>query len=65
LIVGCVVVRVYMNNKEKEQIKNIIEHSKRKANGTPITFHNIFTKEQVKYIKKIDVEFWYFNKFII
>ena len=54
-----------MDNKEKEQIKNIIEDSKRKANGTPITFHNIFTKEQVEYIKKIDVEFWYFNKFII
>ena len=54
-----------MNNKEREQIKNIIEHSKRKANGKPLTFHNIFTKEQIEYIKEIDVEFWYCNKFII
>ena len=52
-----------MTNKEKAQIKNIIEHSKRKANGKPLIFHNIFTKEQIEYIKKIDIEFWYSNKF--
>ena len=54
-----------MSNKEKAQIKNIIEHSKRNANGKPLTFHNIFTKEQIEYIKKIDIEFWYLNKFIV
>ena len=52
-----------MTNKEKSQIKNIIEHSKRKSNGRPLTFHNIFTKKQIEYIKKIDIEFWYSNKF--
>ena len=51
-----------MTNKEKTQIKNIIEHSKRKTNNTPLTFHNIFTKEQIEYIKKIDVKFWYLHK---
>ena len=55
-----------MTNKEKAQIKNIIEHSKRKyTDDEIITFHNIFTKEQVEYIKKIDIEFWYLNKFIV
>tara|TARA_Y100000114_G_scaffold152260_1_gene170318 strand:- start:780 stop:956 length:177 start_codon:yes stop_codon:yes gene_type:complete len=54
-----------MTNKEKTQIKNIIEHSKRKTNNTPLTFHNIFTKEQIEYIKKIDVKFWYLHKFIV
>ena len=52
-----------MTDKEKAQIKNIIEHSKRKSNGRPLTFHNIFTKKQIEYIKKIDIEFWYSNKF--
>ena len=52
-----------MTNKEKAQIKNIIEHSKRKANDRPLTFHDIFTKEQIEYIKEIDIEFWYSNKF--
>ena len=30
-----------MTDKEKAQIKNIIEHSKRKANDTPLTFYDI------------------------
>jgi hypothetical protein len=53
-----------MTNKEKTQIKNIIEHSKRKANDRPLTFHDIFTKEQIEYIKEIDIEFYYCNRFI-
>ena len=54
-----------MTDKEKAQIKNIIKHSKRKANDTPLTFHNIFTEKQIQYIKKIDKEFYYCNKFIV
>ena len=53
-----------MTNKEKAQIKNIIEHSKRKTNDRPLTFHDIFTKEQIEYIKEIDIEFYYCNRFI-
>ena len=53
-----------MTDKEKAQIKNIIEHSKTKANDTPLIFHNIFTEKQIEYIKKIDKEFYYCNKFV-
>ena len=44
-----------MTDKEKAQIKNIIEHSKRKANDTPLTFYDIFTEKQIQYIKNLSI----------